>query len=402
MPFAFHEGGITPTVICVILIGFISSHTMYLLVEVRNEVCKSNPQVVTFSDLAGFLFGKWGSILLNFLLVVCQIGVCCLYVVFILHSSAMMLTAFTPNSPSSKFASISPESEWILRIGWFIVLSLMSLIRTLSQMSFISNCANFSILFSIIVILIASSIQLSKSGFGPNILQTSSSSVTRSQNYPIMIDMSIYAFESIGTVLPSITAMKKPQYFTKILVFVMVFSTLNYLIFGLVPYLAFGSDTSDEITSNLKNFAYCYPPHCTPNSFWISIQSIVSFFLIATIVGSFPLQLFVVTDLSEEWFFRTNGSLLKYKVAATNILRIFLVFLIFYIANSFPNFGLLMSLIGAVGGCTLQFIFPTLIALRWKWGRMGFLELMLYTFYLLFGVMSAAFGLSETIAALLA
>jgi len=397
MPFAFLQGGISPTIFCVFLIGFISSHTMYLLVEVRNEVCKSNPQVVTFSDLAGFLFGKWGSFILNFLLVLCQIGVCCLYVVFILHNSAMILSTLGSNSSHVR-SDVSVETKWTLKLVWFVVLSLLSLIRTLSQVSFISNCANFSILFSIIVILVASIIQLSKSGLGPNVFRSAPvpSLVTRT-NYPIMIDMTIYAFESIGTVLPSITAMKKPQYFSKILVGVMIFSTLNYLIFGLIPYLAFGANTSDEITTNLKNFAYCHPPFCTPNSFWISLQYIVSFFLIATIVGSFPLQLFVVTDLSEEWIFRTNGSLLKYKTAATNVLRIVLVFFIFYIANSFPNFGLLMALIGAVGGCTLQFIFPTLIAMRWKWGRMHFWELSLYSFYFLFGVFSAIFGVSETL-----
>ena len=64
----------------------------------------------------------------------------------------------------------------------------------------------------------------------------------------VMLSLGIYAFEGIGTVLPSVTAMKKPEKFPSVLVFVMVFSTVNYVLFGLLPYLAFGRNTSDEVT----------------------------------------------------------------------------------------------------------------------------------------------------------
>jgi amino acid permease len=67
--------------------------------------------------------------------------------------------------------------------------------------------------------------------------------------------MAIYAYEGIGIVLPCETGMKGPERFPRLLTICMMISTVNYLVFGLLPYLAFGSATDDIITTNLSAFA---------------------------------------------------------------------------------------------------------------------------------------------------
>ena len=62
----------------------------------------------------------------------------------------------------------------------------------------------------------------------------------------------VYALGGIGVVLPVETSMKNKERYPRIMIIVMTFSTLNYVMFGLVPYLAFGDDTSDVVQKNNK------------------------------------------------------------------------------------------------------------------------------------------------------
>jgi proton-coupled amino acid transporter len=214
-----------------------------------------------------------------------------------------------------------------------------------------------------------------------------------------MLGTGIYAFEGIGTVLPCETSMKEPQKFPLVLFSVMGFSTINYLLFGLIPYLAFGLNTSDQITINLQQFARCQLPNsvCHGNEAWVVLTNIVSVLLILAITGTFPLQLFVVTDITEEWLFRTFASLRSRLTLWTNLWRTLLVALACVIAISIPQFGLLMGLIGSLGGATLQFIFPASFALQLEWQQLSIFRRCLYIFYICFGAIAGIMGFIQTI-----
>ena len=185
----------------------------------------------------------------------------------------------------------------------FIIFTFLSWIRTLSGVAYVSNFANMTTGLAMLAIYTASIIQIiykiedteenmdvaiapppaTVAGFffssvfssfllfsfpGPPLSFFFVVSLPPSQFFlpppfatpslpTVMLSLGIYAFEGIGTVLPSVTAMKNPEKFPSVLKFVMVFSTVNYVMFGLLPYLAFGRNTSDEVTGIITRASKC-------------------------------------------------------------------------------------------------------------------------------------------------
>jgi solute carrier family 36 (proton-coupled amino acid transporter) len=374
---------------------------MALLVHVRTSLNSENPEVITYGDICFHLFGVWGSRILNAFLIFTQIGFCCVYVVFEVDNTST-LTCFL-GLGTQKPGEIPPcepsinKKIWV--IPWFFVFVLLSWIRSLKGVAYVSNFSNLAIIFSMIVILTGSAIQLHYNIEQGNGLDVAIGIVP--STFAVMLSSGVYAFEGIGTIIPIVTGMKSPEKFPYVLVFIMVISTINYVLFGLIPYLAFGSETTDVITENIRNFAECYPPNCERSTTWIVLYYIVTFALILTIMGTFPIQLFVVTDVIEEWFFNKYEHLRKNRFWITNLLRTLLVCLICVVAISIPDFGLLIALVGSLGSASLQFIFPVAFVLQMYWPTLSIPKIGLYLFYICFGALGGFLGFVQTVQSLI-
>ena len=165
-------------------------------------------------------------------------------------------------------------------------------------LSIISGCAVFSILMSLIIIVIASTQTIVET------IKEDESEFTVNWGVEwgsilIMMGMAIYAFEGIGLVIPCEAAITKPSHYNPVLIVSLTIASLNYIFIGFIAYIAFGTSTCDIITHNLQTFA-----DTRPNELWHVLTIIVTLALIITIAGTFPLQLFVVTDIIEEFAFR--------------------------------------------------------------------------------------------------
>lgn len=399
LPFAYSQGGTIASFLLLLLVGLVATHCMYLLVLVKKKIVRDYPDVVTFSDISQHLFGPWGAWLLDAILIFTQFGFCCVYVVFVVQNTSALTCQWGLSQPDyfgeelSCIPSVDPRI-WV--VPWFAIFVGLSWIRSLKNVAFVTIFADVSILFSIVIIMTASGIQL-HSNIQRDAIDVEIGIVP--STVAVMLGTGIYAFEGIGTVLPCETSMKHPESFPKVLFSVMGFSTVNYLLFGLIPYLAFGAQTSDQITFNLQQFATCSLPNapCLGNPTWEAFSTIVSVLLIFAIMGTFPLQLFVVTDIAEEWLFRKFMALRGRKGFYTNIFRTVLVALACVIAISIPQFGLLMGLIGSLGGATLQFIFPAAFVLKLEWHDLSLFRKVLYIFYLCFGSLAGVMGFIQTI-----
>lgn len=396
LPFAYSQGGVIATSLVLFCIGIISTNVMSLLIQVKRKVNETNPEVVTFAEIADYFYGVWGARLLDTLLMFNQVGVCCVYVVFCFQNTSNLLCQIglgTVEVQASGQVCIPSVNQKVWVAPWFFIFTALALIRSMRSLSFVSNFANFSILFSLLVILIASSIELNNKISTDTPLQVHLG--IPPSTIAVMIVTGIYAFEGIGTVLPCEWSMAQPESFNKVIVAVLSFVTVNYIVFGLIPYLAFGSDISDLITINLYQFALA-----RPGSGWMVMYYIVSLLLIFAIMGSFPLQLFVVSDTGEEWLFRVYPNLARQRFWVTNIFRTCLVMFICILAVSIPNFGLLMAIVGSVGGCTLQWLFPISFVLKLWYHELSNLKRAQYIFYLCLGALSLWMGLFQTLAEL--
>eukprot|EP00010_Vexillifera_abyssalis_P005697 CAMPEP_0201561298 /NCGR_PEP_ID=MMETSP0173_2-20130828/78726_1 /ASSEMBLY_ACC=CAM_ASM_000268 /TAXON_ID=218659 /ORGANISM="Vexillifera sp., Strain DIVA3 564/2" /LENGTH=275 /DNA_ID=CAMNT_0047975797 /DNA_START=112 /DNA_END=936 /DNA_ORIENTATION=- len=275
---------------------------MYLLVKVKHQLAtqhqtktdqeKSSPPV-TFSDIAATLFGSAGSYAVDAALIFTQFGFCCAYYIFIVQNSILFF------------------SSWNLSYGVWVVIWLplligLSWMRTLKSISWVTAAANICILGSIIVILAGCTLELSENGIAGTIDESTGSGDEGAseppsieywvipQTFAIMLGTAVYAYEGIGVVIPCETSMRQPERFSRVLFAVMGFSIVNYCIFGLIPYLTFGSDTSDVITENMHALS-------SQSSTWLVLSYMVQVALVLAIIGTYPMQLFVVIDILEEW-----------------------------------------------------------------------------------------------------
>lgn len=113
-------------------------------------------------------------------------------------------------------------------------------------------------------------------------------------------------------------------------------------------------------------------------------------------MATYPLQLFVVTDICEEAMFKPGRLSARFKLLKQMIFRCCLVFLAAGVAVAIPNFGLLIGLIGALGSSALQFIFPALFHLvAFKHDPWWYRSLSL--FYIFFGVVGGVLGTVQTV-----
>jgi proton-coupled amino acid transporter len=385
LPYAFREGGFLTSLLVMAFVSVITTHSMVMLVLAKRRAEQLDSRIVSFTDIASFTYGRVGAWLVDFLLVFTQYGFCCVYVVFI----------------SQNTANFIPDYGWYVNwrmvvVWWIPVLIILANLPTLKHMSFAAMFANVAILTGIVVILIAAFIQMNnKWGEGSHPLPHGKKDPFAidwwivPETAAVMFGMAIYAFEGIGVVIPAETAMKKPEHFIPTLLVTMVGSSLNYICFGLICYLAWGVDTNTLVTVNLHDFAEGSKP-------WEVLSILVTIGLIIAIASTYPLQLFVVTDILEEALFKPGRLSSRCKPLKTFVFRTLLVLGTAGIAIGVPDFGLLIGLIGALGSTSLQFVFPGLFHLKL------FPEAPLYSkaisvFYVLFRLAGGILGTYQTV-----
>jgi len=376
LPYAFREGGLVTSLVVVVLVAVIVTHCMLMLVNAKRKAEEEDPTVVSFSDIAYFTYGRAGAILVDVLLVFTQYGFCCVYVVFISQNTANFL----------------PDSGWYVSwrmvvIWWIPVLVILANLPTLKHMSYASMFANLTIILSILAIMGAAVGKLDEKD--PSEVSDDIEVWIVPSTIAVMFGMTIYSFEGIGMVIPAETAMKRPEHFKTVLVTTTAIASFIYITFGLICYVAWGTDTDQIVTVNLNDYA-------DGETVWEVLSIIVMVGLIIAIASTYPLQMFVVTDILEEAMFKPGRLSTKHRWIKVFFFRCLLVLGTVGVAVSIPDFGLLMGFIGAVGCTALQFIFPSLFQLKL------FPDAPLYckavpVIYILFGLAGSIAGTVQTV-----
>jgi len=325
------------------------------------------------------------------LLAFTQVGFCCVYVVFLAEQVAYWLP---------------PSIPWqAVVLGWYPVLVLLSWIRTLQVLSYVSLLATIVTSFSLLVIYGAAFAFMAE-----NIFDAPDTSSTGAVETPFDFDsdgdldtvgdwtwgvrwttlsisfgIAVYSYEAIGIVLPIETSYQHPNRYEKVLVACLGASTVNYVLFGSVCYLAWGIAVEGDILENLGEFA-------EGRGLWEILMVTVQLFLVFCIAGSYPLQLFVFTDILEHWLLSTGRLGETHLYAKQNAIRALIVAATCLVAVAVPSFSLLMAIIGSLGSASLQFIFPALFMLLIAWSTLPWPSRLLYSFYILLGSAGGAFG----------
>lgn len=174
------------------------------------------------------------------------------------------------------------------------------------------------------------------SGIGPGIVNFNS------ENWAVMLGTVVFAFEGIGMILPINAAMKTPENFPRVLSLVMFLITTVLLVFAILSYLAFGTETKQVILLNL------------PNSGFIQVMN---FLYSLAIAFSVPLFAFPALKIIENSLIPLSGKRNVKRKWFKNLLRscmILSIAVLAFVGSS--NLDKFVSLIGGFCCVPLSFV----------------------------------------------
>lgn len=331
LPRSFYNGGMTFSIITLILVAIIALYCMLLLVECHHMVGGS------FGDIGKRLYGPYARYAVLFSIILSQLGFCCAYTIFVAKTVRELTVTVTD------CAINLPESAFIF--GQLLIYIPMAMVRKIKYFSIAALIADVFILAGLGYLYYFDISKLATQGLA-NIQSFNK------ESFALMIGTAIFTFEGIGLVLPIAESMKEPQKFPKILSWTVGISAFIFTSVAALCYATFGDKVDAVVLLNLPRDS-------------ATVQSVQGLYSLA-IMFSVPLQLFPALRIIETGLFpRGSGkesNVVKWKKNAFRSgLVLFFLSVAFLGSDSLDNF---VSMIGAFACVPLCFIYPALF--HWK------------------------------------
>ncbi|KAB5550103.1 hypothetical protein PHYPO_G00049850 [Pangasianodon hypophthalmus] len=372
LPLALRNAGILLGPVCLVLMGVVCVHCMHILVNCSHQLSerlKKSP--LSYSETVAVAMetssshclrrgANFGRLLVNFFLVLTQLGFCSVYFVFLAENIKQVVEGHYINSSSSSSSSeavlafysnsseggggpvVSTATGLDQRVYMLLLLPfliLLTFIRELSNMAPLCAAANLAMAASLALIY---TYILADVG-DPRQLPY----VSTWNKFPFFFGTAIFAFEGIGVVLPVENQMREPKRFPCALDVSMGIVIVLYVTLATLGYLRFGDHIKGSITLNLPHDSWSNLLVKVLYSFGVFVTFAVQFFVAAEIVVPA-----VCDRVSERW--RRHTDLFT---------RALLTCITCAVAVLVPRLDLVISLVGAVSSSALALIFPPLVEL---------------------------------------
>jgi len=331
LPRAYLNGGMMFSNVVLLLIAIFSYYCFILLVSVRLKVKAS------FGDMGGIIFGKHFRNMINFSLVISQIGFSSAYIVFVGEN----LQAFIEAVSACK---TSIDIKWVILMQMVIFLPL-SLYRNINHIQKMALAADLFILLGLVYIYFYDVKTIVHQG-GISDIQD-----FNPKDWTLFIGTAIFTFEGIGLIIPIQGSMKDPGKFPKVLASVMIIVSVVMISIGALSYAAYGSHTKTVVLSNMRQ----------DNKLVNGVQFIYS----VAILLSTPLQIYPAIEITSQQLFSRTGKYNPWIKWKKNVFRFFMVMLCAMIAwlgaNDLDKF---VSIVGSFACIPLVYIYPPLMHYR--------------------------------------
>lgn len=329
LPRAFLNGGMVFSNLVLLGVAGLSYLCFVLLVSTRLAVEHS------FGDMGLHLYGRWMRNMINFSLVISQIGFSSAYIVFVSENLQAFVLAVT-------------NCRTFIGIGYMILMQMviflpLSLYRNINNIQKLALIADAFILAGLAYLYYYDIFTIVDQGGISDIINFNPSSWT------LFIGTAIFTFEGIGLIIPIQTGMKDPKKFPKVLGGVMIIITVIFLSAGALSYAAFGSKTKTVVLLNMPQ----------DNRFVNSVQFIYSL----AILLSTPLQIYPAIEITSQQLFSRTGKYNPYVKWKKNFFRFFMVAICACLAwAGAGDLDKFVSLVGSFACIPLVFIYPVSLA----------------------------------------
>ncbi|XP_016317843.1 proton-coupled amino acid transporter 4-like [Sinocyclocheilus anshuiensis] len=361
LPLAVKNAGIVLGPVSLLLMGVVCVHCMHILVNCSHQLSerlKRSP--LGYSDTVAVAMemsssqclrkgAHFGRHLVNFFLVLTQLGFCSVYFVFLAENIKQVMEGAHLNSSvetvlihSNSLEEGAVATGLDLRLYMVFLLPfiiVLTFIRDLRNMAALSAIANLCMAISLILIFTYILNDVSD----PRRLPYASTW----RKFPFFFGTAIFAFEGIGVVLPLENQMREPKRFPQALNIGMGFIIILYVTLATLGYLRFRDDIRGSITLNLPHDSWSNQLVKVLYSFGVFVSFAVQFFVPAEILVP-P----VCGRIRKSW-----------RRVADLSLRALLVCLTCITAVLIPRLDLVISLVGAVSSSALALVFPPLVEL---------------------------------------
>lgn len=327
LPRAFLNGGMLFSNLVLLLISGLSFWCFILLVQTRLKVHAS------FGDMGGRIYGPVFKGLINFSLVISQVGFASAYIVFVSENLQAFILAV---SKCRTYIDI----KYIILMQMVVFLPL-SLYRNINNIQKLALAADVFIALGLVYLYYYGIRTIAEEGVA-DIVSFNKSSWT------LFIGTAIFTFEGIGLIIPIQSGMANPEKFPKVLGSIMVIITVVFVSMGALAYAAFGSKTNTVIISNLPQDD--------------KMVNAVQFIYSLAILLSTPLQIYPAIEITSQQLFSRTGKYNPWVKWKKNIFRFFMV--VFCAAIAWAGAGDLdkfVALVGSFACIPLVYIYPPMM-----------------------------------------
>lgn len=325
LPRAFLNGGMVFSNIVLLAVAAVSYYCFVLLVQTRLVVEHS------FGDMGFHVYGRWMRNLINFSLVISQIGFSSAYIVFVSENLKAFILAVSN-------CRTSIDIKYLILMQMVIFLPL-SLYRNINHIQKLALTADIFILLGLVYLYYFDILTIVGQGGLSDVV------AFNRNDWTLFIGTAIFTFEGIGLIIPIQTGMKQPKKFPGVLAGVMVIITIIFVSMGALSYAAFGSKTKTVVILNMPQ----------DNKFVNGVQFIYSL----AILLSTPLQIYPAIEITSQQLFSRTGKYNPYIKWKKNVFRFFMVMvcaaLAWVGANDLDKF---VSLVGSFACIPLVYIYP--------------------------------------------
>ncbi|XP_030746004.1 proton-coupled amino acid transporter-like protein CG1139 isoform X2 [Sitophilus oryzae] len=351
MPEAFLLSGMINGIISTFLIGILCAYCLHVLVKAQYIQCKKlKVALLTYPDsmkvacemgpqcLRGF--APYAPGLTNFFLIFYQMGICCVYVVFVGKNLKYVGDVYTS----------SPWSLYLYMVLIFVPFVLILCIKNLKLL------APFSVLANVITLITFGVVCWYIFRGLPDF--SDRPAVGAVADYPLYFGTTLFSLQAVGVVITLENNMATPKNFREpcgVLNVGMSLVTVIYVGMGMMGYWKYGDQIESSITMNF--------PIKELLAQIIIISYSIAIYISYGLQGYVPVQIVWTNYIVK----RLDNTSEKMKTCYEYLLRIACVVITFVLAMTVPLLGLFISLVGSFCLSALGIAFPAIIELCANW-----------------------------------